>query len=568
MKGLVHSKDRQQPLQRVRRGESRRRVLQGMTLLGTGLAAGVVACGREETPQARPTTAEPKRGGIVRHTAGFEARPPGYTFDPHTNQMIATTGYRLFYQGLLAYHLRTYEIEPEIAQRWEQPSATELLLTLQPGVRWQNKPPVNGRELTVEDILFSFERIRTNNPRFINRSLFDTVDRIEPVSKTALKVTTKWPDAALLMKFAADGAMVLAPEVIEKVQRFNTPEEAVGTGPFILKSKEDGVGAEFVRNPDYWKPGLPYLDGIRTHYISDQLAEWAAFLGGQLDIAQVPASEVKRYIAQQGPGYTPDWYKDQVITYMSWPNLTRRPFDDRRVTKALRLLMDHEAFLKHMTEDWRGGGRNGSMLCAALEAWDLPHEEYYNYLEWKQPKDQAVREAMTLLTAAGFTRDNPLRFTVQTYPQRVFQPMTELLQAQWKQFSQGAVEVEIRLTEFAHALQLLARGEFDYFNAGITAVAVEPDTFLASLYRTGGSVNYMKFSDPRLDEMIDRQGAMFNLQERKALVKEIIRYYIENGASTIPVLYWALNAAKPHVRNYMPEQIIFGRIYEHLWLDV
>lgn len=74
------------------------------------------------------------------------------------------------YQGLVGYNLRTLEVTPELAQRWEQPAETEYLFTLHPGVKWHNRPPANGRELTADDVVFSLNRIRTNEPQFQSRS--------------------------------------------------------------------------------------------------------------------------------------------------------------------------------------------------------------------------------------------------------------------------------------------------------------------------------------------------------------------------------------------------------------
>src|SRR5581483_10049367 len=129
---------------------NRRHALKGAALGGAGLAAAaLVGCGRSGTPTAAPGAVEqnqPKRGGILIHRNGYETQGTG--FDPHVISIFFSEGYTLFYQRLLSYTANAYEIEAELAQKWEQPSPTEFVFTLQPNVKWHNKPPVNGRALT------------------------------------------------------------------------------------------------------------------------------------------------------------------------------------------------------------------------------------------------------------------------------------------------------------------------------------------------------------------------------------------------------------------------------------
>lgn len=546
---------------------SRRRALR--VVAGGGAATALlVGCGRQEQAKRTPTT-EPKRGGVLTHAGGpagsFESR--GVGLDPHTYLAVAGQNYRLFYQGLLGYNPRTYGIQPELAQKWEQPSQTEYIFTLQPGVKWHNKPPANGRELTVDDVVFSLERARTDNPRFYSRSILTAVDTIEAVDRTTVRLTTRQPDATTLSKLSADVLLVLAPEVVERAGgRFATAETAVGTGAFIMKSLEEQVGAEYVRNPDYWKPGLPYLDGLRTVHLPDEQAAWAAFLAGKVDIARLSGTEVKVYVAQQGPNYTPDWFKDNTVIILQ-PNAKAAPMNDPRVTRALRLLLDHDEWKTAWAEVWFGRGRHGSIFPTALDTWDLTEEEYTRHLEWKQPKDEAAREALALLNAAGFTRANPLRFELTGRTDSFAAAANEVAQAQWKRLGQGVVDVQINQVDIAVANQLRARRQFTYLIHGNVAGTTEPDSWLSEIYHSRGSANFMNFSDPKVDEMIDRQRTLFDLQQRKALVREMVLYLIDHCPGVVGSNRLFLNAVKPQVRNYTPEFHIHGAQYETVWLD-
>ena len=101
-------------------------------------------------------------------------------------------------------------------------------------------------------------------------------------------------------------------------------------------------------------------------------------------------------------------------------------------------------------------------------------------------------------------------------------------------------------------------------NAGATN---EPDAWLSQIYRTGGSRNYSNYSDAAVDSMIDRQRTIFDIAERKARVRDIILYLIDNRPDTRPVWRFLLNGVRPQIREYSPEVLMSGTQYKRVWLD-
>ena len=567
--------EKQIPQIHLRRRLNRRSVLQRTALGGAGFAAATaLACstshkqGATSGQQAGGAAKQPKRGGTLTFAGGMAGSydVQGRSFDPMIQTQFSAKGYTLFYERLVAYDLRTYAVQPELAQKWEQPSQTEYLFHLQPNVKWQNKPPVSGRPLTSDDIVWSLERARTDDPKFYSRSLLTTVDKIEAPDKATVRITTKGPDAGALRKLSVENLAILAREVFDKYPKPTTADGAVGTGAFMMKSVEQNVGAEYVPNPDYWKPGLPYLQGFRTKQFSDLLTAWSAFLAGQVDVTLTPGSEVKKYVASKGSGFTPEWYSDDTIR-LQYPNVKHKPMDDARVTTALKLLTDHDEFVSAWADVQYGRGGFGSILPSALSDYDLTQDEYRSHLEWKKPKDDAVKEALAMLSAAGFNKDNPLKFDLYSESGNVTAAGSQLLQAQWKRLSQGMVDANLKLTQAGQNDQIRASRSFDYAWFGHSTGMVEPDTWLSSTYRTGGSLNFMDFSDPALDAMIDKQRAIFDETQRKAAVKAIVLYMIDHGPCTIPTERYFLDGVLPRVQGHVPEYYLNGRLYQSIWLS-
>ena len=158
----------------------------------------------------------------------------------------------------------TFPLEGDLAESWTQPNETTYVFKLRKGVRWQNKPPVNGRELTAEDVVYSVERFRTVKGN-ANAYMLASLDKVEALDKYTVKFTLKEPYVWFLDMLANPMAVaIIAKECVEKFGDLKKPESVVGTGPWMLDSYRPNVGYTLVRNPGYFVPGLPYIERDRS----------------------------------------------------------------------------------------------------------------------------------------------------------------------------------------------------------------------------------------------------------------------------------------------------------------
>ena len=204
-----------------RRVLSRRRLVQ----TGVGVAALSVStsCGRRASSGApsggqNASSAQPKSGGTLNYAGGPVGSwdTQGRSFDPMITTQTGARSLTLYYERLLGNNVVTHEVQPELAMKWEQASPTEYVFHLQPNVKWQNKPPVNGRLMTTDDVLWSFQRAQTNDPKFYTRSLLTNVNRIEAPDASTIKFTMKAADASTLNKLSTDNLVVLSRESLRK----------------------------------------------------------------------------------------------------------------------------------------------------------------------------------------------------------------------------------------------------------------------------------------------------------------------------------------------------------------
>ena len=230
----------------------------------------------------------PKRGGILR-IADREAP----NLDPHLSVSFLTHSWaNMVYSQLVRFphgpeqkHPADFAIVGDLAEKWEYTAPTTIVFTLRKGVKFHNKPPVNGREVTADDVKYSVERFMAKSGF---RSRLEPVQAVEVMDRHTVRMTLKEPYAPLLNHLAnANYVAILPREVEEKLKDFNRPEAMIGTGPFMVKAYQKGVKIEFERNPDYHVKGLPYLDGVALEITPDSTARLALLRAGKVDLGHM-----------------------------------------------------------------------------------------------------------------------------------------------------------------------------------------------------------------------------------------------------------------------------------------
>src|SRR5262245_54947262 len=230
----------------------------------------------------------PKRGGTLRMA---EREAPN--LDPHQSVSFLTQSYgSMVYSQLVRFaygteqkHPADFTIVPDLAEKWEYRNPTTLVFQLRKGVRFHPKPPVNGREVTAEDVKYSLERFMAKSGF---RARFEPVQSIEAVDRYTVRITLKEPFAPLLNHLANQTyTPILAREAEEKFKDFNHPDSVIGTGPFILRSYEKGIKVTFERNPDYFVKGLPYLDRVVLEITPDTSARLSLLRAGKVDLGSI-----------------------------------------------------------------------------------------------------------------------------------------------------------------------------------------------------------------------------------------------------------------------------------------
>src|SRR5213594_2585849 len=256
----------------------------------------------------------------------------------------------------------------ELAERWSwQDNGRSLVFFLRTGVRWHD-----GKPLSSKDVKFTFDLLREApdapaklriNPR---RDWYANLEAVEAVDPQTVAFRLKRPQPSLLLMLASGYTPIYAAHVPPASYRTG----CVGTGPFKLKEWRKGEFVEYVKNPDYFVKGRPYLDGLKYIVIVERGTRTAALQAGQIDAAcpgetsKTTMDQLKRAVPQMVFHTVAQSVTDNIIM-----NNKKPPFDNAKVRLALSRAIDRRALIDGV---YQGGAVLGaSMASPPYGVWGL-----------------------------------------------------------------------------------------------------------------------------------------------------------------------------------------------------
>lgn len=498
-------------------------------------------------------SSEPKSGGT--YTILSAADPD--MLDPHRQSSIYTHMLAgLVYNKLVTYETgpnvayTDYNVVPDLAERWEVSEDGKTYTFYLREAYWHDKEPVNGRQVTAEDVVATMERI-IKLPGH-QAALLSEVESIVAKDPQTVVFSLKQPFAPFLNFMANHFLWILPKEAADG--KVDLATDAIGTGPFILEKWEDNVQATYQKNPNYFEEGKPYLDEVIYKVVPDQGTSIAAFRTGQADTMSALSPEEIGQLQKTNPDITvfEALFATQEQLYM---NMEREPFTDLRVRKAISMAVDRQS----MVDAIYGGGETSGPVNPSLGDWALPLEEREELLAYNP------EEAKKLLKEAGYPSGFDTTMIVTNgYGEQLVRV------AQWvaEDLRNIGINVELEIVEYAaYFSERWPNVDYD-MGIGYQTYFQEPDEWLRTQLHTDGARNWYNISDPELDKMLDEQRTILDLEERKEFVYEIQRYVLENLVNPIPLTtYYTKTPRQPYVRGSYPHASYGYGYLKDVWLD-
>ena len=534
-----------------------------LKLSGAALAVAALA------PPGAALAQTPKRGGTLTVRVWDPPHFDPYLIVAFKTQIIYsfTHSRRLKHKAGPSVPPGSFVLEGDLAESWSQSDDTTYIFKLRRGIRWQPKPPVNGRELTAEDVVYSLDRFRTvkGNPQ---NYLLAMVDRVEAPDRYTVKVILKEPYVWFpdIVANPMTGAIV-ARECVEKFGDLKKWEATVGSGPWMLDSYRPNVGMTLVRHPQYFVPGFPYVDGVELIIDEDQASRMAAFLGRKYDlgpefmgtIARTDWNAIKDQIQKRRPGLRTVEFPSAVRgnVYM---RTDKPPFSDVRVRRAVSLAVNRQAVIDAVADGV--GVLNSPGAPAALRDWSLPFDQlgegarYYKY-------DPV--EARRLLAEAGYPKGFQ---TVVDFHSFGLVGNVDAVQLVIKDLKDVGIDARLNQKEYGAFITTTALGKYEGIVYGPNTPFLEPDSFLATAYLPDSPRNMLHVNDPVLTDLVLRQRRVQDPARRRELIHETQRYlskqvYGVDVFSAVVIGVW-----DQALKNYAPNiGYDYGGRLMAAWLD-
>ena len=428
-------------------------------------------------------------------------------------------------------------VEGDAATSWEiAPDGLQLTLKLRQGMKFDQRPPTNGKELTAEDVLFSWSQFESKAGT--RTALANKADKAAPIlSMTATDahtVVTKlaFPYAPLLPMLGYHWYLVIQPT--EADGKFNAQKDMRGTGPWMLDKYIPSAEFQFVKNPNWYAKDRPFLDRINRPIVTEYATGLSQFEAGNIWdylVNQLDVLSVKRrnpgmqMLANDAFPRTPP----QVITFGWKPDSI---FRDQRLRQALSLMIDRDAMIE----------LNTAPSIFVKEGFDVP-TRWHTHISageegrWIDPQRNAkdlgdgaknfalnLDEAKKLLRAGGWEgKEVPYTYFATNRYSNAWPKQGEVVM---EMLNQGGLKIKPNVVDYdAEYNPRYLNGKANYDGVAMLPSSAGPDidTHFASKYTVNGRATYIAEPIPGISDLVTAQRKEFDTAKRNSIIKELQR---------------------------------------------
>jgi peptide/nickel transport system substrate-binding protein len=474
---------------------------------------------------------DPVEGGSI--TVGLEAETSWLPGSGNFANPGVTVAYAIY--DPLARLDADGEIQPYLAESIEpSDDLREWTVTLREGVSFHDGTPLNA------------EAMKTIFDQYLKDPGANTAGALEGVEMEIVDDLTftyvlDSPNSGFADNLGLPIGWPFSPTAAAEAGE-DAGSQPVGTGPFTFESWERDNRLVVAKNEDYWQEGLPYLDEIVFRPIPDEDTRLASLTSGDIDVLQslrqasvVRARDVANVDSYEALGNT---------TGVNIFNTTRPPLDDVRVREALANAVDQDQIIEIQ------GGTGAVPPSTQMFNEDDPYWSEAVAEAWPTYDPDAAAEVLAEYVddpdrSDGKEPGSPVSFRYDCLPEPSLVDVAQMYQSLWGEIG---VEVELRQVEQATHVSEAIAGDYDVkcFRAGLDR---DPYPTLSDAFTEESNINFTRFTDPSIDENLERLAASADLEERQAVVEEISMTVNENFPMTYHGSTLSVLAARDVVKN-------------------
>src|SRR6266446_7166870 len=362
----------------------------------------VAGAGLVAMATALPATAQ-KQGGILK---SYSIDSPASMSIHEELTVFALRPAMGVFNNLIMYDQNVKQnsmqsIVPDLASSWAwDEDGKQLTFKLRQGVKWHDGKPFTANDVRCTwDLLLgkASEKLRVN-PR---KAWYRNLDSVTTKGDHEASFVLKRPQPGFLTLLASGFSPVYPCHVAPAQMR----QHPIGTGPFKFVEFKPNQGIKITRNPDYWKDGRPYLDGIEWTVVKNVSTAVLAFSAGNFDLTlglTIPlVKDVKSQVPEAGCDLSPGNVSRNLIVNRDAP-----PFNNPELRRAMGLSLDRQAFIDILTE---GLGKSGGVMLPPPEGvWGMPPEVLQTLPGYGPDVAKNRAEARQIMQKLGYGPDKRL----------------------------------------------------------------------------------------------------------------------------------------------------------------
>lgn len=441
---------------------------------------------------------------------------------------------------------------PSLAESWDiKDDGKTVVYHIRKGVKWHNKPPVNGRELKASDFVFTLDRIKRHEQAVYMNNILQNVESYEAPDDYTLVFRLKAPFAAFIYHMTRTGFEVLAPEVEKACGDYVKPECAdIGTGPWMFESYTPGTHVVLKRNPDYWNKPYPYIETLQLIFMDDEKAQDAAFRTGKLDLIGVETDAINgerfRSLKQSNPEMVYQVFIDPFNRRAIYLKADKPPFNDIRMRRAVSMAIDRVGWVKSVMGGY--GIPFGGWLYPGNRYW-LSDDEYGECAQYIQYNPE---EAQRLVKEAGYgPGGKPLKVKLQSTPGygEELAAEAELVGALLQSLG---IEVDISMVDYNSFIPVWRDGKYEHIAYTFLGYGYDPDDWLLTPFHSEfNGTKYFGYKDPEFDKLLEAQARELNPEKRIKLTQDAAKHLVcQSYAIAAPARLYFLGI-NPRLKNYV-----------------
>jgi len=427
------------------------------------------------------------------------------------------------YEGLTGID-KDLRVVPGLAQSWQISSdGKTYTLKLVDGATFHD-----GSKLEAADVVASLNRVLSKDIASPLASRLAALDKATAPDASTVVLGLKEPSAPLLASLAS---IAIVPRSFE-TNKDGLQRAPDGTGPFKFKEWQPNGFIELMKHSGYWNKAQPKVDGVKFNIVPESATRQAGLSSGQYDM--LPNIDPATALQLKGrPGVKLAQTLELAYTLIGM-NTSKPPFDNVKVREALNYALDRAEIVQAALF---GAGVPGGPLSPALKDWVLDVKEFPCFTP-------SAEKARALLKEAGVA--TPVNVTLLVLPRQDIKDIAQVVQAE---LNKAGFNVELKIPELGAFVQDWRNSNFEAF-VSTNAGSVDPDDTFYRTFRTGGSTNVFKYSNPDVDKLLDDARADLDAASRKTSYKLVQKLLACDGPAAFMTYGQLFTAMRDNIKGF------------------